>query len=225
MDISDFTNWNWNDFCGKKSFQIWNYQYKDIDICFQYLCLQIPALAVIAIISAYYSGLLNYHVRRCKRDKWILRIRYIITLILAAIPVIRTYIEVTLYPKSLHSVDYLLSAVQCFAWLIHFSYLMSLSTHLSPSLRGPVVMGVLWSLNYILCWMNLHSNYLIIHQEPNTLLYSSKIPYIFSSIQVAVQTLYLITLIPAGQHSPAVRFRPIGASAQVSIRFTYIAFT
>uniref|UniRef100_T1HAW9 ABC-type xenobiotic transporter n=1 Tax=Rhodnius prolixus TaxID=13249 RepID=T1HAW9_RHOPR len=216
MDISDFTNWNWNDFCGKKSFQIWNYQYKDIDICFQYLCLQIPALAVIAIISAYYSGLLNYHVRRCKRDKWILRIRYIITLILAAIPVIRTYIEVTLYPKSLHSVDYLLSAVQCFAWLIHFSYLMSLSTHLSPSLRGPVVMGVLWSLNYILCWMNLHSNYLIIHQEPNTLLYSSKIPYIFSSIQVAVQTLYLITLIPAGQHSPAVRFRPIGASAQVA---------
>uniref|UniRef100_A0A069DYD4 ABC-type xenobiotic transporter n=1 Tax=Panstrongylus megistus TaxID=65343 RepID=A0A069DYD4_9HEMI len=216
MDISDFTNWNWNDFCGKKSFQIWNYQYKDVDICFQYLCLQIPVLAIIATISAYYSGLLNYHVRRCKRDKWILRIRYLITLILAAIPVIRTYTEVTLYPNSLHSVDYLLSAIQCFAWLIHFSYLMSLSTHLSPSLRGPVVMGVLWSLNYILCWMNLHSNYLIIHQGPNSLLYSSRIPYIFSIMQISTQTLYLITLIPSGQHSPALRFRPIGAATQIA---------
>ncbi|KAK9507365.1 hypothetical protein O3M35_007238 [Rhynocoris fuscipes] len=215
MDLSIFEKWNWNDFCGKEKFEIWNYKYKDVDICFQYLCFQIPVLAIIAVSSAYYSGLLTYHVRRCKRDKWILRLRYFITLMLTAIPVIRTYIEVTLYPKSPHAVDYLLSAVQCFAWLIHFSYLMSLSTHLSPSLRGPVIMGVLWSLNYILCWMNLHSNYLII-QGPDSLLYTSRIPFIFSIIQVSVQTLYLFTLIPSGQHSPSVRFRPIGINSQTA---------
>ncbi|KAF6211146.1 hypothetical protein GE061_014261 [Apolygus lucorum] len=53
--------------------------------------------------------------------------------------------------------------------------------------------------------MNLHSNFLIL-KSPDTVLYNSKIPFIFAAIETFVQTLYLFTLIPTGQDNPRIRF-------------------
>ena len=208
-------NWNWIDFCGNEdNFTIWNQTYSDLDICFQYLCLNAPVLTVLAVISAYYNGLWHIETRRCKRDKWILRVRCASTLMLAAVPVISSYISEALYPDSLNPVDYLLVSVQCVSWLVHFSFLLSLYHRNSKTLRGPVLISVLWSVNYILSFIKVHSNYLITKQT-KSILYGSHLPYIFSIVEVSLQSIYLFTLLPEGKSSPRIILGPISANSQV----------
>lgn len=215
MSSSGFVfNWNWKDFCGNgDNFTVWNQTYKDLDLCFQYLCLNTPILTLIAVVSAYYSGLWYIETRRCKRDLWILRVRCFSSLLLAAIPVISSYTIETLYPSSLNPVDYLLASVQCVSWLVHFSFILSLSHRHSKTLRGPILITVLWAVNYILSFIKVHSNYLIL-RHPVGSLYGSRLPYIFSIIEVTFQSIYLFTLLPEGKSSPRLIFGPISAHTQ-----------
>jgi hypothetical protein len=210
MNIS--VKWNWNEFCGSPEFSLWNPLYKDIDSCFQYLCLRIPVLCLIAIVSAYYNGLQAYYVRRSKRELWILRVRYCTTLLLSALPVIQTYIEVSLYPGSLYIVQFLSAAIECPSWLIHFAFLMALCHRLGRSLRGPILLGVLWTAHFILSCVNLHSNY-VIYKLPPSNLYASKIPLIFSIIHVVLQSIYLLTLLPS--ETSGLRQRHVSIPVQV----------
>uniref|UniRef100_A0A0A9XHY7 ABC-type xenobiotic transporter n=2 Tax=Lygus hesperus TaxID=30085 RepID=A0A0A9XHY7_LYGHE len=205
------SNWSWIDFCGKDSFSIWNFKHRDLDICFQSVAFQMPILTLITVVSAYYIGALRLHISRCQSDLWVLRARSLFTIFLVVVPILRAYIEESSYPGQLRTVDYTLSAIQCFTWLVHFSYLATLQNRLGPTLRGPVPIGVLWSVNYIISWMNLHSNFLIL-KSPDTVLYNSKIPFIFAAIETFVQTLYLFTLIPTGRDNPRVRFHALAQS-------------
>lgn len=219
-------NWNWKDFCGDNdNFAVWNGKYRDLDSCFQYLCLDSPVLVLIAVLSAYYHGLAQLETRRSSRDLCIIRCRYITTLLLAALPVVQIYIEELLFPGVLNPVDYLLASVQCVSWLVHFAFVLSLSHRHTNSLRGPVLISVLWSFNYILCFINVHSSYLMFIHPKSPPLWQSKIPYIFSIIHVTIQSLYLFSLLPEGESSPPISFGALASShTQVLIYLTFLLY-
>ncbi|XP_014255576.1 multidrug resistance-associated protein 7 [Cimex lectularius] len=196
VNLSDF-DWSWQDFCNRDSFVVWNTKHRDFDLCFQFLIFHIPVLTLVAVFSAYYTGALFYYFRRSRIEKWVLRVRTVTTLVLAGLPVVCAYMEEVMFPGHLKPVDYLLVAIECFAWLMHFCFLLVLCNKLGPNLRGPVFLGVIWAVNYMLSWVSLHSNYLIV-QDPDSDLYASGVPFRFSIIKVVVQSIYLCTLIPSG---------------------------
>ncbi|OAD58395.1 Multidrug resistance-associated protein 7 [Eufriesea mexicana] len=88
--------WNWTELCGyHEDFRPLNSNTHDLDVCFQQLCLQIPVLICIAIISAYYCGKRNAYVTRHFNSNYAINFRIIITICLIILPILRAYIILT----------------------------------------------------------------------------------------------------------------------------------
>ncbi|XP_075224680.1 ATP-binding cassette sub-family C member 10 [Lycorma delicatula] len=186
---------NWTEFCGtEEGFVVWDTIHNDIGFCCQALCLHLPALSLIAIVSSHYCGKLTDWVVRPHRDMCILRIRYCVALLLSCLPIVRSYVEVSNTRITLFPINHTLAAVESFSWFIHFIYILALRHRLGPSLRGPVFMNFIWMLNYALSFMTLRSYY-IICKEIN--FYRTNTPLTFAFIRVVLQTIYALTLIPS----------------------------
>ncbi|KAL6434970.1 hypothetical protein ACFW04_005255 [Cataglyphis niger] len=88
--------WNWTELCGSnRNINPLNPETHDLGICFQQLCLQIPVLALIAVISAYYCGKTNISSSRQQHTYHAINIRIVITICLVILPIIRAYIILT----------------------------------------------------------------------------------------------------------------------------------
>ncbi|XP_071865552.1 ATP-binding cassette sub-family C member 10 [Bombus fervidus] len=85
--------WNWTELCGYNGgIKPLNPDTHDLDICFQQLCLQIPVLICIAIISAYHCGKRNIYPIRHFGSNYVIKLRLIITVCLIILPILRAYI-------------------------------------------------------------------------------------------------------------------------------------
>ncbi|XP_029032393.1 ATP-binding cassette sub-family C member 10 [Osmia bicornis bicornis] len=85
--------WNWTELCGNHGgMKPINPETHDLDVCFQQLCLQIPVLVCIAVISAYYCGKRNAYTIHHFDSSYIINWRILITLCLVILPIIRAYI-------------------------------------------------------------------------------------------------------------------------------------
>ncbi|EFN60726.1 Multidrug resistance-associated protein 7 [Camponotus floridanus] len=88
--------WNWTELCGSsKNINPLNPETHDLDVCFQQLCLQIPVLTLIAVVSAYYCGKTNISSSRHQHTYHAINIRILITICLVILPIIRAYIILT----------------------------------------------------------------------------------------------------------------------------------
>ncbi|XP_043489860.1 ATP-binding cassette sub-family C member 10 [Polistes fuscatus] len=89
-------DWNWTELCGHSGgIKPLNPETHDLGICFQQLCLQIPVLTLIAIISAYHCGKQNASLLRGSHYHYAITLRILITLCLIVLPIIRAYIILT----------------------------------------------------------------------------------------------------------------------------------
>ncbi|XP_011176315.1 multidrug resistance-associated protein 7 [Solenopsis invicta] len=96
LDDAERWKWNWTELCGRHGdINPLNPETHDLSICFQQLCLQIPVLAFIAIISAYYCGRRDTSSARQQCAYHALNIRILITICLVILPIIRAYIILT----------------------------------------------------------------------------------------------------------------------------------
>ncbi|CAK9830297.1 ATP-binding cassette sub-family C member 10 [Anthophora retusa] len=85
--------WNWSELCGyHDGFKPLNSDTHDLDVCFQQLCLQIPVLVCIAVISAYYCGKRNTYSSHRMGSNYFINLRVIITVCLIILPIIKAYI-------------------------------------------------------------------------------------------------------------------------------------
>ncbi|XP_076649544.1 ATP-binding cassette sub-family C member 10 isoform X2 [Halictus rubicundus] len=88
--------WNWTELCGYHGgIKPLNPETHDLDVCFQQLCLQIPVLICIAIISAYHCGKRNSNSLCRHGSNSIINLRILIISCLVILPIIRAYIIVT----------------------------------------------------------------------------------------------------------------------------------
>ncbi|XP_076239385.1 ATP-binding cassette sub-family C member 10 [Calliopsis andreniformis] len=88
--------WNWTELCGYRGgIEPLNPDTHDLDVCFQQLCLQIPVLVCIAIMSAYYCGKTNVYSFRHSGSNNVINMRILITMCLVILPIIRAYIILT----------------------------------------------------------------------------------------------------------------------------------
>lgn len=192
-------HWNWTDFCGPEDFIVWDPVQKDIGQCFQSLCLQFPVLTMIALTSSWYCGKQADWVVRSKFEFNVIRFRYLVTLLLALVPIVRIYVEVNTFGMTLLPVNYFLSAVQTLTWQVHFTYILALRYRLGFSICGPLPMCVLWTFNFVLSWITLWSNYLLHKDSIN--ITAANIPFLYSLIVVILQCLYGLTLLPSSTRS------------------------
>ncbi|KAG5326417.1 MRP7 protein, partial [Pseudoatta argentina] len=88
--------WNWTELCGHRGdINPVNPETDDLSVCFQQLCLQIPVLAFLAIISAYHSGKRSTSSSQQYHICHVINLRILITICLVILPIIRAYIILT----------------------------------------------------------------------------------------------------------------------------------
>lgn len=165
------------------------------------LCLQMPVLSLIAIMSAFYAGKYQTWVARTFREKSILRTRMVISFLLCVVPAVRLTIQVINNSDSVYAVNYWVSIVESITWLVHTCYVSALKHRLGVSLRGPVIMSSLWILLYSASIIRLRSIYFTSLGLPSE---KEVVAITFCTIVVVLQTLYAFTLIPA-EDSPSIR--------------------
>jgi hypothetical protein len=118
----------------------------------------------------------------------------------AIAPVVQICTAIQLSPGSLQPVYYLLAAVKGVTWFVHCGFILALKHRLGVSLRGPFAVCELWTLNFALSAVSLHSHILLSHN--NHLPELSKflcITYGFSITEFILQCLYMVTLLPSGR--------------------------
>ncbi|XP_046472173.1 ATP-binding cassette sub-family C member 10 isoform X1 [Neodiprion pinetum] len=92
-DDNGLWHWNWTELCGiRGSIRPINPNTRDLGTCFQQLCLQIPVLAFLAMLSAYYCGKRTVLISRSNRTYYVIVLRLFITACLALLPIIKAYI-------------------------------------------------------------------------------------------------------------------------------------
>lgn len=204
FDNSSLWRWNWIQFCGADGFEIWSPKIHDIGPCFQKLCLQIPVLFLIAIISSYYAGRHFGYVMRGKLQKRFIKLRCIVVLTLAIIPIIQAYVDYSKSGVALTPIRIFVFVTESITWLMHFLYLLALNKRLGLSPRGPVKICVLWTFYAVLTVISLHSNYLILQNYDYN--FSNQLSFNISIVIVVLQILYAISLIPSEGSSERLHF-------------------
>ncbi|KAK3914649.1 Multidrug resistance-associated protein 7 [Frankliniella fusca] len=193
--------WSWDEMCGPDGLVVWSTTHKDLGLCFQELCMKVPALALLAAVSAFYCG---------SQDRWVVRdpsmirvifFRSVVALILAIEPIVRVCYTIKDAPTSLQPVDYLLHGVESFAWLVHFGYILALRHRLGVSPRGPIVPCVLWTLILVLNIVSVRS--LAREIREGNASQSVFTDYYADLISLCTHVVYLLTLLPGrgGTHA------------------------
>ncbi|XP_060531878.1 ATP-binding cassette sub-family C member 10 isoform X2 [Cylas formicarius] len=195
FDVLSQWRWSWSRFCGDEEFKIWSPQWHDLNLCFQEVCLQIPILAVAGCGSAYYFGRRYGVVSRGQLSLIALKIRFIISFLLAFLPIVQIYIFLNKTEEVIPQVAYLLSGVQCLSWFTHCAYIGGLTKKLGRNPRGPTFMIVVWSMLFALSVISLKSHYTIYKYSSN-LTYSIYLAYGMSVCYLVLQLAYGLTLIP-----------------------------
>lgn len=197
-------SWSWIEFCGTKNFTIWNNNHQDLTPCFQMLCLQIPILSLIAVVSAFYAGKYEDWIIRTLREKFVIKLRLFIVLLLAVTPAIRLIIQVSYYSKYLRGIDYEFTILECFTWFVHVCYIRALKTRLGPSLRGSVLLISLWTMFCVVCIIRTRTICLQYFANQTEEMF---VLLIFAIITLILQVAYGLSLIP-GEDNFATRSLP-----------------
>lgn len=191
----DFVRWQWEHLCGPKGLKIWSPDTHDLGICFQELCLQIPALVVLAVVSAYYFGNQLHNVSRGVIQLRAVNLRCGIVALLTLTPILHVYIVLINDDVDKFPIFYFLSAVQGLTWLTHLGYTLNLRNKLCLSARGPVFVCFVWTVIAVLNVIMMRSRSLIYRAADNPN-YGLSLCYGFSILTVILHVLYALTLIP-----------------------------
>lgn len=114
---SNFWNWNWSYVC-PTGLTPWQPDDKFISPCFEQICLQLPALFMFALTSAYYFGHQIVLIRRNRTQSFSISIRILVSF---AIIVLNFYsmFEMIVSRAQIWPVDVLLMGFQIVTWAIH----------------------------------------------------------------------------------------------------------
>lgn len=177
-------HWNWTDMC-PLGLTPWIADTNDLGFCFQQICLQLPILILISIISAFHFGRRVCLVARNKTQIRLIYLRVFVVLCLGFIPLIKTYFMIT---KNLQvwPADILVSCTECVTWIVHLGFLLSMRSHGGLSHRGPLMLGVLLTSFNVLACVWLRTSYI----------YSI---WAWAAVRVGLLILYGISLIPSGK--------------------------
>lgn len=189
-------HWRWEDLCGPEGLAIWSPQTRDIGLCFEQLCLEAPALVLLAVSSAYYFGRQTNYVRRARSQLFAIKFRCIVVTLLALMPLIQVYVYMNSSVDPIEKIAYFLSAVEGIAWFTHLGYCLVLRNSLGVSPRGPLLMGVIWTLLSVLTVVSLRTHFLIWKLSFGSD-YSATLAYYFSISRGVLQLLYMLSLLPS----------------------------
>lgn len=187
--------WDWQKLCGPDGLKLWSPKHHDLGLCFQAVFLQFPAYALLAIVSAYFFGRHVHFVSRGKSQLIAINIRCFLVLLLTIFPLIKMYIALNENEQEIEKMFYCLCVVEGFAWFIHLGYNLALRNRLGLSARGPVSVCVLWTIIGVLSVISLRSHFIVFKYSTgrDASIYFS---YAFSIVNVILQCLYALTLIP-----------------------------
>ncbi|XP_063242885.1 ATP-binding cassette sub-family C member 10 [Bacillus rossius redtenbacheri] len=190
--------WDWKEMCGAEGFVLWSPARRDLGVCFQQLCLQVPALALLAFLSSYFTGSRSYWIHATRRrHAWALVCRGLAAFLLAVAPILKVCLATAIAPGSLNPVDYLACAVETMAWLVHLCYVLTLRSRVRGTLRGPAAACAVWAVTFALAAVSARTHYLAYagNQDPDLELFTAQC-YGFSILTMALQAAYLVTMIP-----------------------------
>ncbi|KAG8228180.1 hypothetical protein J437_LFUL014415 [Ladona fulva] len=198
-------DWTWKQLCGPSGFEVWESSMGDFGMCFEKIGLRFPVLALLAWISAYYCGNQRVWVARSHQQLLIITGRSIAIFLLACIPIVYIITSLAVEPESLALIDYVISGMECFTWLVHIVYVIALKSRLSISPRGPNSVIIIWMLNLIVACICLRSHSIRYYKQNFSHLLSLGVSV--SSLTLHIS--YAISLLPSEQMGSS-RYEELG---------------
>ncbi|GLH14517.1 Multidrug resistance protein homolog 65 [Gryllus bimaculatus] len=162
-NIQDTLGWDWEVMCGPNGFVVWSPEIHNFGLCFQEICLHLPVLIFLAILSSYHFGFRSRYPA-LRNSSYAFQTRKIATIILAMLPLIKLFIGVTKTPHALNVVDYFMPLVVSVTWLSHFCYVCTVKRGGNSAQGGQIVIYILWttlvvvdimSVQLYYCWQNI----------------------------------------------------------------------
>lgn len=132
MKMSINLDWNWTYIC-PTGLTPWMPQEKYLMPCFQQICLQLPALALFAIVSAYYFGHQTVLVRRNRTQTLLIYLRAIVAFMLAVVPFYDLF-HMIKNNQPIWPIDVLLNCAEIFTWTIHLGTQLTINSRSSDFL-------------------------------------------------------------------------------------------
>lgn len=113
----NYWNWNWSYIC-PTGLTPWQPQDAFLSPCFQEICLQLPALFMFAITSAYYFGHQTILIRRNSTQHFLISIRILAAFVIIVLHFYSMFQMIILGVQIL-PIDVLLMGFQIVTWSIH----------------------------------------------------------------------------------------------------------
>lgn len=177
------TAWNSSLLC-PTGLSPWTPNSSDIAPCFQQMFLQIPSAVIFTILSSYHCGRRTQYVLRNNTQLNLINIRILAVLLLGLFPLFKMYYVVT---NNIHvwPIDIMVGCVELLAFFVHLGFLFSYRRYGGISHRGPLFVGVVWCIMYLLSaiWVFKGNSYF----------------WPWSIVAIIMHSIYGITLIPSGQ--------------------------
>lgn len=220
---TSFTNlsawrWDWDSLCGAGGLNIWSPTSRDLGLCFQQLCLQVPVLSFLAFTSAFYFGKNGKPVIRGDVQILAINFRCFMVLIMSALPLLQVYIDLYNSENRILKISYFLCAVQGITWITHFFFCLSLRKFFGRSPRGPVLVRVTWTSIFVLTVISLRSHYLrYAHSDKAD--FSLFLSYTFSVVNFLLQIMYALSLLPGKGDTVSITFEDRQRAIEVSEKF------
>jgi ATP-binding cassette subfamily C (CFTR/MRP) protein 10 len=223
--------------CGSEDFQIWDKtdgDFGDFGQCFFHLALQLPMLSLLAIFSSYYIG--KRRPIYAHFNDWnscqsgIIYSRSVIVSILAVLSLSQLIVQLVVHVHRISFTETAIAGVKTTAWFLHLMYTLRLKQGNSFNTRGPRLMLFVWFCTAVISAFEFRRRYLSLGTgqliqgklENRGFVEDSRITpsnqstvedidfsndLISSSIEIVLQGLYFLTLIPGSTHLEQRHYR------------------
>lgn len=173
-------DWNYTVLC-PTGLSPWSPNSNDIAPCFQQLFLQIPSTVLFATLSSYHCGRKKHFVLRNSAHLNLINIRILSVVVLGLFPLFKFYYAAT---NDIHiwPIDILVGCVELVSFFVHLGFLLTHRRYGDVSHRGPLFIGVVWCVMYLLSITWLFKG----------------VPFPWSFVATMMHTLYAGSMIPSG---------------------------
>lgn len=181
--------------CGAENFTIWNEQTHTFGSCFEKLCINVVAHALLAIISSFHFS--RHHRQRIKSaipQQHVINLRFAITALLAIIPLVLVIISIASHKLKSDIIDYLSWSVSASSFLIHSGFVWRLRRYYHIHIRGPASMVFGFLTTTVALGFHLYNIIVDVASKKD---YVNAIEEYAAYIKGALHLAYLITLIPS----------------------------
>lgn len=208
--------------CGSEDFRIWDRYSSDFGQCFFHLGIQFPTYGLLAVVSSYYIGKRRLFFSQAtdwnQCQTFIIYARSFITSLFTILSLVQMLVHFALKSHMISVTESGIALIKTTAWFLHLIFVLRLMRGNSFNTRGPKLMLLSWFACAVVSAFSFRTRYNSLSKSQGFLLLIYNVEMLqippddllwlwSSAIELILQGLYLLTVIPGSSHLEQHQYR------------------